>query len=113
MPLLASVGCNQGTCHGSAKGKNGFKLSLRGYDMAYDYNALVNDLLGRRVNKVRPEQSLMLLKPVAAVPHEGGKVLQSGSRPYNLIDQWIKEGVQPDPDPATARPQRLEVLPAR
>ena len=32
MPLLARTGCNQGTCHGSAEGKNGFKLSLRGYD---------------------------------------------------------------------------------
>ena len=32
MPTLSQVGCNAGTCHGAAKGKNGFKLSLRGYD---------------------------------------------------------------------------------
>ena len=31
-PLLSKSGCNQGTCHGSANGRNGFKLSLRGYD---------------------------------------------------------------------------------
>src|SRR5437588_2181568 len=92
MPVLASVGCNAGTCHGSAKGRNGFKLSLRGYDMDYDYHALANDLLGRRVNKARPEESLMLLKPIGAVPHEGGKVLRPGSRQYDLIYQWIKEG---------------------
>jgi hypothetical protein len=112
MPVLASVGCNAGLCHGSAKGKNGFKLSLRGYDSDYDYSALATELLGRRVNKADPERSLMLLKPTGQVPHEGGKVLQPGSRQYNLIVQWIKEGVHEEPDPATARPNRLEVLPA-
>src|SRR5262245_47510288 len=30
MPTMSKMGCNAGTCHGSAKGKNGFKLSLRG-----------------------------------------------------------------------------------
>jgi hypothetical protein len=111
MPVLASVGCNAGTCHGSAKGKNGFKLSLRGYDMAFDYNALAVDLLGRRVNKVEPARSLMLLKPIGAVPHEGGKVLAVGSRQYDLIEQWIQEGVHEEPEPATARPISIEVLP--
>ena len=51
-PILAKAGCNQGTCHGSAKGKNGFKLSLRGYDPEFDYQALINDLSGRRFNRV-------------------------------------------------------------
>src|SRR5205807_98118 len=91
MPMLAGIGCNAGTCHGSAKGRNGFKLSLRGYDPEFDYHALVDELQGRRVNRVQPEQSLMLLKPVGAVPHEGGHVLEVGSRRYNLIHQWIKE----------------------
>ena len=31
-PILNKAGCTAGTCHGAAKGKNGFKLSLRGYD---------------------------------------------------------------------------------
>lgn len=46
-PILSQVGCNAGTCHGAAKGKNGFKLSLRGYDPIYDYAALVQELQGR------------------------------------------------------------------
>ena len=54
MPILSKAGCNQGTCHGSAKGKNGFKLSLRGYDPEYDFQALINDLSGRRFNRSRP-----------------------------------------------------------
>jgi hypothetical protein len=112
MPLLAGVGCNAGTCHGAAKGKDGFKLSLRGYDPEFDYNALVNELQGRRVNRVDPANSLMLLKPAAQVPHEGGLVLPVGGRQYETILQWIKEGAKYEPDPGTARPSRLEVLPA-
>ena len=111
MPVLSGVGCNAGTCHGAAKGKNGFKLSLRGYDAEFDYDALVNELQGRRVNRVDPANSLMLLKPTAQVPHEGGHVLQVDSRRYNTILQWIKEGARYEPDPGTARPTSLEVLP--
>jgi len=111
MPVLSSVGCNAGTCHGAAKGKNGFKLSLRGYDAAFDYNALVNELQGRRVNRVDPQRSLMLLKPTVQVPHEGGHVLQVDDRRYNTILHWITQGATNEPDPGTARPDSLEVLP--
>src|SRR5665213_721434 len=111
-PVLSQVGCNAGTCHGAAKGKNGFKLSLRGYDPAYDYAALVDDLQGRRVNRVEPAMSLMLLKPTGVVPHEGRTLFHPGSRPYQLISQWIKEGAPFEPDPSNARPNRLEVIPA-
>src|SRR5579864_4384261 len=102
MPLLASVGCNAGTCHGAAKGKNGFKLSLRGYDPDYDYNALVSQLQGRRVNRVDPAKSLMLLKPTGQVPHEGGHVLAVADRRYNTILHWIEQGAKYEPDPGTA-----------
>lgn len=111
MPVLASAGCNAGLCHGSAAGKNGFKLSLRGYDLDYDYQALVNDLQGRRVDRVQPDKSLMLLKPTGVVPHEGKKAFDVGSRPYLLIHQWIAEGVRHEPDVSGARPNRLEVIP--
>ncbi len=93
-PVLAKAGCNQGTCHGSAQGKNGFKLSLRGYDPAYDYAALVNDLSGRRFNRVNVDDSLMLLKPLGEVPHEGRQALKPGSREHQLIRQWIVEGTK-------------------
>ena len=111
MPVLSKSGCNAGTCHGAQAGKNGFKLSLRGYDPDYDYNVLINDLLGRRFDRIKPEQSLMLLKPVGAVPHEGKKVFEADSRPYNLIHQWIKEGVRHDADVASHKPVKLEIRP--
>ena len=67
-----------GTCHGSAQGKNGFKLSLRGYDPIFDVRALTDDQAARRVNLASPDDSLMLLKPTGAVPHVGGAADPAG-----------------------------------
>jgi len=111
MPILSRSGCNAGTCHGSAKGKNGFKLSLRGYDPDYDYHALIADVDGRRFNRSDPSQSLMLLKPTGMVPHKGGVVFKPGSPAYTLLLQWITEGVHSDAG-VTKRVARLEVLPS-
>lgn len=110
MPVLSHAGCNNGTCHGSAKGKNGFKLSLRGYDPDFDYELLIEDITGRRFNRAFPEQSLMLLKPTSEVPHKGGQVIKPDSRDYKLIHQWISEGVVSDVE-TTQRVERLEVIP--
>src|SRR5262245_61626974 len=78
-PILNKVGCTSGTCHGAAKGKNGFKLSLRGYDPQFDYEALLYDLSGRRFNRADPALSLMLAKPTQQVPHGGGLRFEIGS----------------------------------
>lgn len=110
MPLLSHAGCNNGTCHGAAKGKNGFKLSLRGYDPDFDYELLIEDISGRRFNRAFPEQSLMLLKPTSEVPHKGGQVIVPGDRDYKIIRQWISEGAIPDVH-TTKRVERLEVIP--
>src|SRR5256712_12029643 len=64
-PILNKAGCTAGACHGAAKGKNGFKLSLRGYDPEFDYDRLIHDLSARRLNRADPARSLMLLKPTA------------------------------------------------
>jgi hypothetical protein len=108
-PLLSKVGCNQGTCHGSANGKNGFKLSLRGYDSLYDYRALIDDISGRRFNRSQPSQSLMLLKPTQGVPHEGGFLFDEDSRVYKTLEQWIAEGCQFKAD--SARVTGIEIYP--
>src|SRR5262249_48481346 len=65
-------GCNSGACHGTPSGKNGFRLSLRGFDPAADYLQLTRDVLGRRTDRQGPEESLILKKALARVPHEGG-----------------------------------------
>ncbi len=95
-PVLAKLGCNAGTCHGAAQGKNGFKLSLRGYDPVFDHRALTDDLEGRRFNRADPDRSLMLLKPAGGVPHAGGVVWQLEDANYKLARRWIAEGVKND-----------------
>ncbi|HMJ90479.1 MAG TPA: DUF1549 domain-containing protein, partial [Candidatus Acidoferrum sp.] len=110
-PVLSKVGCNAGTCHGSAKGKNGFKLSLRGYDPDFDYEALVNDISGRRFNRVNVDESLMLQKPTGEVPHEGRQAIKPGSREFEMLRAWIAEGAKPERTEA-GRATKIEVLPA-
>jgi hypothetical protein len=91
-PVMAQLGCNAGTCHGAKEGKNGFKLSLRGYDPETDLRALTDDLASRRVNVASPDDSLMLLKAVAEVPHEGGRRTTVDSKYYQILRQWIANG---------------------
>lgn len=108
-PALSKMGCNAGTCHGSAQGKNGFKLSLRGYDSLFDHRALTDDLAGRRFNRAAPDQSLMLLKPSGNVPHVGGSLTKPGEPYYELLREWIASGVKLDLD--SPRVAKIEILP--
>ena len=79
-PILNKVGCTSGPCHGAAKGKNGFKLSLRGYDPQFDYEALLYDLSGRRFNRAEPGRSLMLAKPTQQVAARRRSAIREGLR---------------------------------
>ncbi|HEY2839136.1 MAG TPA: hypothetical protein VGJ26_08310, partial [Pirellulales bacterium] len=97
-PAMSKMSCNAGTCHGSANGKNGFKLSLRGYDPIFDHRALTDDLAGRRFNRAAPDQSLMLLKPSGGAPHMGGVLTKRGEPYYELLRAWIAKGVKLDLD---------------
>ncbi len=74
----------------------GFKLSLRGYDPLFDIRAFTDDLSGRRVNLASPADSLMLLKPTAGVPHQGGQLLTSQQKYYQVLHQWIAGGAKLD-----------------
>ncbi len=109
MPILSKVGCNAGTCHGAAKGKNGFKLSLRGYDPEFDHQALTDELEGRRFNRAAPERSLMLLKPAGEAPHVGGMLFKPGDPYYEIIKAWIAAGVKLDRE--APRVSSIEVAP--
>ncbi|MEQ8768159.1 MAG: DUF1549 and DUF1553 domain-containing protein [Planctomycetota bacterium] len=109
MPILARRGCNSGTCHGAAQGKNGFKLSLRGYDPLFDHRSLTDDHAGRRFNRAAPDRSLFLLKPTAEVPHVGGYVLEPDHPDYELLEAWVAAGVPYDD--GTSRVASIRILP--
>lgn len=110
-PVLFRTGCSTGPCHGAASGKNGFVLSLRGYDHGRDYAALTRQAKGRRVSTVNPADSLLLLKPLGDVPHEGGVRFDKDSPEHKVLLEWITQGA---PGPKADDPEfvRLEVLPA-
>ena len=93
-PVLTKAGCNSGACHGSEAGKNGFKLSLRGYDPEFDHAMLTRQANGRRVARWAPERSLMLRKPTLTLPHQGGKRFAADSPEFRILAEWIANGAQ-------------------
>ncbi len=108
--VISKAGCNLGTCHGNATGKGGFKMSLRGGDLDYDYAALVHDQFGRRVNVFSPDESLLLLKATQAVAHEGGKRFDRNSWEYRTLREWIAGGAKRE-SPGAPMLVKLEVTP--
>jgi hypothetical protein len=112
MPVFFRGGCNNGACHGAARGKDGFKLSLFGYDPDGDYYRLLEEYVGRRVNLAAPEKSLLLEKAAGRVPHSGGRVFAEDSPYYQTLLNWITSGASRDADDAP-EPVRLELTPEK
>ena len=108
--VLSKTGCNGGACHGAVAGKNGFKLSLRGYDPEADFFTITRQSRGRRVVPHDPGRSLVLTKPTGAIPHKGGLRFGEDSIEYRVVSEWIAQG-QVAPAADDARIKRLEILP--
>ncbi len=98
VPVFMRGGCNAGDCHGAARGKDGFMLSLFGYDPEGDYYRLLEEQPGRRVNLAAPEQSLLLQKATGKVAHSGGELFAADSEAYRVIHDWIAAGAPRDPE---------------
>ncbi len=93
-PILTKAGCNAGVCHAKAiTGQRGFRLSVLGFEPEEDYEAIVKQGKGRRVFPPAPEESLLITKGAAIVPHTGGKKLEPGSEDYKTLVRWIAEGM--------------------
>jgi hypothetical protein len=110
--VIASLnvgGCNMGACHGTPSGKGGFRLSLRGFDPDADFQMLTRDVLARRGDRHAPDTSLVLLKGLGRVAHEGGSRFAASSVPAQMIRTWLAEGMNDDAKaPALTK---VEVLP--
>ncbi len=106
--VIGKSGCNLGTCHGSLHGKGGLRLSLRGDDLAFDFDRIVHEYGGRRLDLIAPDESLVLLKAMAKVGHKGGRRFEAGSESHRHIKSWIESGATF----AQSSPlRRLQVLP--
>lgn len=112
MPIFMKNGCNNGSCHGAARGKDGFHLSLFGYDPAGDYYKLTRQIIGRRVDLAVPEKSLLLEKSLGEVDHTGGQLFTQDSDDYRAMLRWIEAGA-PDDKGDTPEPIGIELLPAK
>ncbi len=112
MPLIGELGCNATSCHGSTQGKGGLRLSMFGAEPKLDHEALTRSAEGRRLNRVEPLKSLLLLKATAAIEHTGGQKVQPGSPQYQMLALWIARGAPlagaQDPELVS-----LEVLPQK
>ncbi|HUG91213.1 MAG TPA: DUF1549 domain-containing protein, partial [Planctomycetaceae bacterium] len=96
MPVFMKAGCNTGSCHGAARGKDGFRLSLFGFDPAGDYHRITREIPGRRINLARPAASLLVEKAAGLVPHTGGKRFDEGSEYHQTLLRWLDAGAPQD-----------------
>jgi hypothetical protein len=112
VPVFTKAGCNTGKCHGSASGKDGFRLSLFGYDPDGDLARITRELVGRRVNLAAPEECLLVRKATGEVAHTGGKRIEPASENYQILLNWLQAGAPPDAQSAP-EPVAIEVFPKR
>ncbi|MEX0679077.1 MAG: DUF1549 and DUF1553 domain-containing protein [Pirellulales bacterium] len=112
MPVFMRAGCNTGSCHGAARGKDGFNLSLFGFDPDGDYNRITHEIGFRRINLALPRESLLMQKASGNVPHTGGKRFADDSEYYQTILRWLEAGVPHDPD-NVATATALELYPPK
>ncbi|MGE0758338.1 MAG: DUF1549 and DUF1553 domain-containing protein [Pirellulaceae bacterium] len=112
MPVFMRGGCNTGSCHGAARGKDGFRLSLFGFDPRGDYDRVTREIGFRRINLAVPEASLLIEKSVGTVPHTGGKRFEKDSEYNQTLLTWLKAGAPADAG-EPARVDRLEIYPTK
>src|SRR5262249_14908077 len=101
-----------GACHGIPSGRGGFRLSLRGYNPSADYPELTRDVLGRRTDRQHPPDSLIYLKGLGRVPHEGGQRFGVDSVVARTMLAWLTAG-RPADRPTLPALKKLEIAPAR
>ena len=121
--ILTQQGCNGTTCHGSVKGKAGFKLSIDAMYPQDDYKWIVEGGAYKvltvdpgpkvpRIDLKEPEKSLILLKPTLTIPHGGGQRFKVGSSDYQTILDWVRSGAPYGEEAkGTDSIERIEVFP--
>ena len=110
MPVFMKAGCNAGACHGSSRGKDGFRLSLFGFDPDGDYFRLTREQIGRRINLALPEESLIVQKGLGAVQHTGGVRFSTNSALCQTLIRWLAAGAPKDPD-TVPKVSGIEIFP--
>ncbi|HEX5177191.1 MAG TPA: DUF1549 domain-containing protein, partial [Chthoniobacteraceae bacterium] len=110
MPVFMKAECNR--CHGAARGQDGFRLSLWGFDPEGDHYRLTREMAGRRINLAIPDESMLITKATGAAPHTGGKLFEKDSDLAKTLVRWLEAGA---PNDAKDVPTltRVELLPGQ
>ncbi len=111
MPVFMRAGCNTGSCHGAARGKDGFRVSLFGFDPEGDHFRLTREMVGRRINRAVPAESTLLEKATGAVPHTGGKRFEPTSELYRTLHNWVQAGAPNDDVAKTPKVEGVDIYP--
>src|SRR5207244_12977219 len=83
-------------------GKDGFRLSLFGFDPQGDYFRITREIGTRRINLASPADSLLIEKTIGAVQHTGGKRFAADSEHCQTLLRWLEEGAPNDAQPTPA-----------
>ncbi|HEY3395615.1 MAG TPA: DUF1549 domain-containing protein [Lacipirellulaceae bacterium] len=110
MPVFMKAGCNAGSCHGAARGKDGFRLSLFGFDPDGDYYRLTREQPERRLDLSIPTECLLIEKATGQVPHSGGSPTKKGDPYHATLLRWLETGAPPDAD-AVPTIESVELFP--
>ncbi|NBU74982.1 MAG: DUF1549 domain-containing protein [Planctomycetes bacterium] len=110
MPIFMRSGCNTGGCHGAARGKDGFRLSLFGFDPDGDHYRLTRELNGRRLNMALPAESMLLEKVCGKVSHTGGQRMAENDQYWQTLVRWIEADAPIDP-PTIATCVAVDIFP--
>ncbi len=113
MPVFLRAGCNTGSCHGSSRGKDGFRLSIFGFDPDGDHFRLTREMPGRRIDTAVPADSTLLEKSTGVVPHTGGERFKKGDDLYEAMYEWIASGAPNDDVSKLAKVVGVELYPKK
>ncbi|MEX2215946.1 MAG: DUF1553 domain-containing protein [Phycisphaeraceae bacterium] len=112
VPLFSKLGCNAGQCHGAVQGQNGFRLSLFAADPGFDHQSILREHGGRRIDPLNADQSLLLRKGLATIPHKGGQRIAPGRWEHEFLRAWLAGGAPLD-NLESSRVTTLIVTPAQ
>jgi hypothetical protein len=96
MPVFMKAGCNTGSCHGAARGKDSFRLSLFGFDPDGDHYRLTREQPERRIDLSIPKECLFIEKATGQVPHTGGNPVKMDQPYYQTLLRWLESGAPSD-----------------
>lgn len=88
-PVFEGAACR--TCHSSDGVASGTRLQFPEPNVTPDRIEAFGRSLVKLVDRTKPEQSALLLKPTNRTPHAGGERIRPDSREEEYLRDWVKQ----------------------